>query len=189
MYHILFMILHVLAILFGVIGLVVTIPLHIICAISWAAWRDTVAFITTKTCPYCRKKVGNEASKCPYCQECLSQSNEVKEVETAKKETTKTTGKVYQKSLKNSKKGRDNKSFHVKTMREKKQQLVPLFPDEEEAEEVENIIETSFEGYVLVKHGGVFHMVYFEGESPQILSWEEVRNLPQLQKWCDAYFN
>ena len=75
------------------------------------------------------------------------------------------------------------------TVLEKKRQLAPLFPADGESEEVENVVETSFENYVLVKHGGVFHMVFFEEGNPQLLSWEEVRAMPQLQEWCEDYFD
>jgi len=67
MLHVFFMVLHLLAILFGVVGLVVTIPLHII----FTALHDFAMFITTRDCPYCGKQVKNEANKCPYCQEWL----------------------------------------------------------------------------------------------------------------------
>ncbi|MCF8029978.1 MAG: hypothetical protein K9K39_03700 [Desulfohalobiaceae bacterium] len=84
---------------------------------------------------------------------------------------------------------KDFSEMEEETVREKKRQLAPLFPADDESEEVENVIETSFEEYVLVKHGGVFHMVFYEGETPQLLSWEEVRDMPQLQKWCEDYFD
>jgi len=84
---------------------------------------------------------------------------------------------------------KDFSEMEEEMAREKKRQLAPLFSADEESEEVENVIETSFEGYVLVKHGGVFHMVSFEGGSPKLLSWEEVRGMPQLQKWCEEYFD
>ena len=84
---------------------------------------------------------------------------------------------------------KDFSEMDEESVREKKRQLANLFSAEGESEEVENVIETSIEDYVLVKHGGVFHMVFFEGGSPQLLSWEEVRGMPQLQKWCEDYFD
>ncbi|MCF8085984.1 MAG: hypothetical protein K9J48_03725 [Desulfohalobiaceae bacterium] len=74
-------------------------------------------------------------------------------------------------------------------VREKKRLFAPLFGEDEESGAVENVIYTKFQGYVLVKHNGTFHMTELEGDSPRLVSWEEVKNMPQLQQWCSEFFD
>jgi hypothetical protein len=83
----------------------------------------------------------------------------------------------------------DFSNMDEEMVREKRRQLAPVFGVEEDSEELENVIQTPFEDYVLVKHDGVFNMVRYEGGAPKLISWEEVQNLPKVQQWCNDYFD
>jgi len=85
--HILFIILHLLALAFGIVGLVITIPLHIIYTAAsqpkgtrpdgkrqTGGWfgpliDDIIISAKMTNCPFCKAKIDKKASKCPYCQE------------------------------------------------------------------------------------------------------------------------
>jgi predicted amidophosphoribosyltransferase len=64
--HLLFLILHVCALLFGMLALLVTIPLHLIYAVVRS--KPTPSGWTHTVCPYCREYVHREASVCPHCR-------------------------------------------------------------------------------------------------------------------------
>lgn len=80
--HILFVILHLIAFAFGFIFLIITIPLHII----YAAVNKPVTNQGTKSknpdmggsndvfieCPFCKMKIDKDATKCPHCQEWIT---------------------------------------------------------------------------------------------------------------------
>ena len=83
----------------------------------------------------------------------------------------------------------DFSGMDEEVVQEKKRLFAPLFGGEEQAEAVENAIHTRFEDYVLVKHDGIFYMVQLKEGSPRLVSWEEVREMPQLQKWCSEFFD
>lgn len=62
------------ALMFGVIGLFFTIPLHLI----YCAMPGRKGFInsfkegyTSKECPYCKMNINEEATKCPHCQSSI----------------------------------------------------------------------------------------------------------------------
>ena len=64
-----FWVLHILALIFGVAGLFLTIPLHLIYSVMKARYAGEPA-PTPKThvrCPACRELVRNDASKCKHC--------------------------------------------------------------------------------------------------------------------------
>jgi hypothetical protein len=85
--HVIFVFLHLIAIMFGFIGLFLTIPLHLIYS---AASKKPAQFredgkkknsgllgglvdgleveLSMRDCPYCTKKINKAATKCPYCQ-------------------------------------------------------------------------------------------------------------------------
>ena len=76
------------------------------------------------------------------------------------------------------------------TIREGKRLLAPLFGDSEDSENMENVVHTGYEDYILVKHDGTFYMVQLKGDDPVIVPWEEVQSsMPRLQKWCAEYFD
>ncbi len=76
------------------------------------------------------------------------------------------------------------------TIREWKGLLAPLFGGSEDSEDVENVVRTEEESYFLVKHDGIFYMVRLEGDTPVLVSWEEVQSgMPRLRKWCAEYFD
>ena len=75
--HVIFCILHFLAVMFGLIGLFITIPLHIIYAVV-ANNNKPVNKSTTRVCPYCAEIVLKEASVCKHCNKDLPE--EVEEV-------------------------------------------------------------------------------------------------------------
>ncbi|WP_083777260.1 double zinc ribbon domain-containing protein [Desulfohalobium retbaense] len=74
--HFIFIMLHLIAVLFGFVFLIITIPLHLI-------YSSTNKFTKAKNsafdyssnngvyaeCPFCKQKINKDASKCPYCQE------------------------------------------------------------------------------------------------------------------------
>jgi predicted amidophosphoribosyltransferase len=84
--HIIFVILHLIALIFGWVFLLITIPMHLI--YSAASKPKTLredgkqrgggllgqlvdevyVGYAMRNCPYCKKKVMKDASKCPYCQ-------------------------------------------------------------------------------------------------------------------------
>ena len=71
--HFLFILMHLGLLLFFAIGLVVTIPLHIIYAAISGSRRGPKAPTprTHVVCPTCREFVHNEASICPHCRQGL----------------------------------------------------------------------------------------------------------------------
>jgi len=87
------------------------------------------------------------------------------------------------------KQGVDFLQMDEETIKEKKRQVAPAFELEEDSEELENVVYTPFEDYLLVKHDGVFHMVELKEGGSQVIPWDTVRTLPKLQEWCDDYFD
>lgn len=78
--HLLFIVLHVIAVVFGMVLLFVTIPAHLIYAAvsqrSSAPARpiaapDAPSPLTHVRCPDCRELVRNDASKCKHCGTAL----------------------------------------------------------------------------------------------------------------------
>jgi len=71
--HVIFVILHILAVLFGLIGLFITIPLHIIYSVV-SGNNKSVKKTTQKTrvCPYCKEEVIKEALICKHCGKDLA---------------------------------------------------------------------------------------------------------------------
>src|SRR4029077_1662471 len=71
--HLIFLLMHFVMLLFFFVGLVVTIPLHLIYAAVSGSKRDPNAPTprTHVVCPTCREFVHNEASICPYCRQGL----------------------------------------------------------------------------------------------------------------------
>jgi len=68
--HVLFLLIHFVLLLFFWIGLVVTIPLHLIYAAVSGGKRDPREGSLSKyvSCPYCKEAVHQEASVCPKCR-------------------------------------------------------------------------------------------------------------------------
>jgi hypothetical protein len=85
--HVVFIFLHILAIAFGLIGLFLTIPLHLIYAAAskrtpqiredgkkkntgiLGEFKDNAEInLNMRDCPYCLKKVMKAATRCPHCQ-------------------------------------------------------------------------------------------------------------------------
>ncbi len=83
----------------------------------------------------------------------------------------------------------DFSGMDEEAVREKKRLFAPLFGGGEQAEAVENVIYTKYEDFVLVKHDGIFYMVQLKEGSPRLVSWEEVREMPQLREWCSEFFD
>ena len=76
--HVIFVVLHLVAVSFGLWLLVLTIPLHLIYAVlagkqpaSTAAGVDQVTPETHVRCPHCRELVRVDASKCKHCGSAL----------------------------------------------------------------------------------------------------------------------
>lgn len=71
--HLLFLVLHVGALLFGVVGLVVTIPLHLIYGVLSGRSAKTSAEDDGPQvrCPDCRELVRADARKCKHCGSTL----------------------------------------------------------------------------------------------------------------------
>lgn len=69
--HIVFILLHLAALLFAAVGLFITIPLHIIYAIqeekSVAAKRERPTPETHVRCPDCKELVRKDANVCKHC--------------------------------------------------------------------------------------------------------------------------
>lgn len=68
--HALFMILHVIALIFGAVLLFVTIPLHLIYAVNRRSAKRTPDAPSARThnhCPACREWVLKGASVCRFC--------------------------------------------------------------------------------------------------------------------------
>lgn len=76
--HFLFLILHLAALLFGAIGLIITIPLHLIYGAVSSSRRsgdpnrrsgepDAPRPDTHRRCPECRELVRADASRCKHC--------------------------------------------------------------------------------------------------------------------------
>ncbi len=80
--HLLFLILHVIAILFGMILLVLTIPLHLIYAVlsrrSAVADKEAPRPETHVRCPDCKEMVLFEANVCKHCGAKLTPQSEVR---------------------------------------------------------------------------------------------------------------
>ena len=62
------------AIMFGLIGLFLTVPLHII----YCAMPQKKGFVdgfkegyTSQECPYCKMTINENATKCPHCRSDL----------------------------------------------------------------------------------------------------------------------
>jgi len=69
--HFIFIVLHVIAVLFvGVVLLFITIPLHIIYAATRRT-RDKPKPQTHVICPSCRELVHKQASVCRHCRQVL----------------------------------------------------------------------------------------------------------------------
>ena len=75
--HVLFLFLHCIALLFFWLGLLVTIPLHLIYAA--ASGRKPVP-MTHVTCPYCQEFCHKEASICPHCRNALVPARQQREM-------------------------------------------------------------------------------------------------------------
>ena len=67
--NLIFIILHIVAIFFGVFWLIVTIPLHLIysAANKRGPQESTPTPKTHVRCPACRELVRNDARKCKHC--------------------------------------------------------------------------------------------------------------------------
>jgi hypothetical protein len=72
--HVIFIVLHVIAVLFGMVLLVVTIPAHLIYAAVKSKARpagDAPSPLTHVRCPDCKELVLAEAVKCKHCGTAL----------------------------------------------------------------------------------------------------------------------
>ena len=73
--HAIFWLLHIVAVLFGVVWLVITIPAHLIyCAVvsrGRVAESEVVTDRTHTRCPKCRELVRVDASLCKHCHTAL----------------------------------------------------------------------------------------------------------------------
>jgi hypothetical protein len=87
------------------------------------------------------------------------------------------------------KQGLDFLKMDEETIKEKKRQVAPAFGLEEDSEELENVVHTPFEDFLLVKHEGVFHMVQFQEGGAQVIPWDTVWTMPKLKKWSTDYFD
>jgi hypothetical protein len=56
-------------------------------------------------------------------------------------------------------------------------------------ESVEDVESTPSEGYILVKHDGVFDLVEIGFDSVQCLSRECLDRMPELKAWWEEYFD
>lgn len=65
--HFIFLILHILAALFFIVGLVVTIPLHLIYAVMAGNREAKPNRWTHVKCPDCKELVLREATICKHC--------------------------------------------------------------------------------------------------------------------------
>ena len=84
--HIIFLILHLICILFGFIGLIVTVLLHLIYAgVTKSNNRQISHRGNDKDvyaeCPFCKEKIDHGASKCPYCREWIDEEQTPKLVD------------------------------------------------------------------------------------------------------------
>ena len=91
--HVVFIILHILAILFGVVWLVITVPLHLIYiaikkpktlrpdgkprtgGLFGGLIDDIVISSKMRDCPFCLMKIDKKAAKCPHCGEWVNKGN------------------------------------------------------------------------------------------------------------------
>jgi hypothetical protein len=75
--HLIFVVMHLLCLLFGSLGLLLTIPLHLIyAAISNRSSKpssssDADDWKTYGRCPYCKEQVRRDAVKCKHCGSVL----------------------------------------------------------------------------------------------------------------------
>lgn len=74
--HVIFVILHILAVLFGLVGLVITIPLHLIYAVV-SNKNKPVDVSKTRVCPFCKETVLKEAIICKHCGKDLPEEKQV----------------------------------------------------------------------------------------------------------------
>jgi len=77
--HVMFVILHIIAVLFGLIGLFITIPLHIIYTVVSGGNKSTpINKSKTRKCPYCKETVLKEAVICKHCSKELPEVVKIK---------------------------------------------------------------------------------------------------------------
>ena len=97
--NLIFCILHLIAIAFGIVGLFITIPLHLIYiaakkpvglradgkkqsgGLFGGIMDDVLITYKMRDCPYCKGKVMKEASKCPHCH------SEIKAIQISQRDT------------------------------------------------------------------------------------------------------
>lgn len=159
--HIVFLGLHLLAILFGIVGLVVTIPLHIIYAAIpkknvWDNWKPT------KQCPYCKQKIDKTASKCPYCQEWMPQQEEdsLEEVEPFDEEA-------------------ENRRLIEESMSQIKEKF----------SEVTRVEPSPYQFYALVHHNGGSDIVKLGGFNIQKIPKDKLKKVPKVKEWAEGLMN